>query len=457
MRLVVAVVALVGVAAAHPWSCYQADPQHSGLSEHRVGDSLWPVWTYPAGGDVSGSAVVNRRGQVIFGARNVHLYCLEPGGALAWDANLESLGTSIYFSTPALDDDGSIYITTNRKLVKLDSAGTVLWRYPAHNSWSISHSPVVGPGGTVYFGNYSDSLYAMRPDGSLDWAHDLGRDCNSAPAVGPGGRVYVATTRGEGGWKLWALTPGGTVAWAFDLAGQADFASPAVGPDSTVYVGAGRYLYAVRHDGSGKWRDSLSANINSCPAVANDSTLYVTAGAYLYRVSTDSGVRWRKSLGGSNYSAPAVDADGRVFVGSASSTSPALFAFAPDSSTLGRYPTPDQVWASPAIGPAGRVYVGCMDGSFHAFEGSGLALAGDDRPGRHPGLAIVPNPTSGRLRLAGPAGIERADIRVVNAAGRAVAGRSTGGELDLGGLPAGVYVIEARLAGETARGRVVLR
>jgi outer membrane protein assembly factor BamB len=445
---------LVAGGAAHPWQSYHGDPQHTGRSQYGVGDSLWTAWTYSAGGDISGSAVVNDQGQVIFGARDVHLYCLNPDGGVAWNANLESLGTSIYFSAPALDDEGNVYVTTNRKLVKVDTGGTVVWRYPEHSAWSISHSPVIGPDGNVYFACYSESLYAVRPDGTLDWARGVELDANSSPAVGYDGRVYVATTRGTAGWKLWAFEPNGDIAWAFPLADDADFASPAVGPDSVIYVGAGRYLYAVNPNGTLRWRDSLSANVHSCPAVANDSTLYVTAGARLYNVSADSGVRWRKYLGGSNYSSPAVDASGRVYVGSAAG---AFYVVGADSTTLWSMPTPDDVWASPAIGTGGRVYFGCMDGSFYALEGDGVAVEEPaDRVvvGR---LRFEPNPTTGLVRFSGTGlGPVRA-VRVFSPAGRGQHVRLLEGAVDLDGLPAGVYLVEVRHSDGRSLGKLVLR
>ncbi|MFO7639605.1 MAG: PQQ-binding-like beta-propeller repeat protein [bacterium] len=442
--MAMAVMVLTAILPAHPWPCFQGDARHIGRSELAVGDSLWVAWTFDAPDEVSGSAAVNRSGQVLFGARNVHLYCLNPDGSLAWDANLESLGTSIYYSTPALDEEGNAYITTNRRLVKVDPTGTVVWRYPAHAAWSISHSPVIGADGRIYFSSYADSLCAVRPDGILDWAHHIELDCNSVPAVGDDGRVYVATTRGTGGWKLWAFEPGGEVAWTFGLDAGVEFSSPTVGPDSTIYVGAGRYFYAIRPDGSLRRRDSLPATINSSPAVADDTTLYLTAGVYLYSMSTETGIRWRKHLGGTNYSSPAVDADGRVFVGSTPTTDPAFYVIAPDSSVLWSMTTAGRIWASPAIGSSGRVYVGCMNGTFYAFEGPGLAAAEPSVPVVRAGLSAVPSPTTGRVRLAGWPSIEAVRVRVFDPAGRSVAVRRAGSELDLGGLPAGVYLVEVR-------------
>lgn len=452
--LVVVLSALAVAAAAHPWACFHGDPQHSGRSSAPVGAPLVRLASYRVGGDVSGSPVVRDDNAVLVGARDVKLYCFEPGlASVYWIADLSAYGSSIYYSTPALDESGNAYITTNRKLVKVSPTGTVLWAWPSHNGLSISHSPVIGTDGKIYFGAYSDSLYALNPDSTLAWAANLGGDINSAPAIGLDGRILVATTRGAN-WNLWAFNPDGTEAWRLPLAAGSDFASPAVGPDSTIYIGAGRYLYAVRPNGTVRWRDSLAAVINSCPAVANESTLYVTAGTRLYNVSTDSGVRWRKSIGGTNYCSPAVDASGYVYVGSANAAASAFYCIGPDSTVLSSHTIGDEVWSSPAISRHGRVYFGAMNESLYCFLGAGSAVteAGTVRPA----VGLEPNPTTGLVRFSRAADAD-ARCRVFDAAGREVRMRQVGNGIDLTGYRPGVYLVE--LAGPTLRTveKVILR
>ncbi|MBM3315657.1 T9SS type A sorting domain-containing protein [candidate division WOR-3 bacterium] len=445
------VAAAVTVTTAHPWPCFHGDPQHTGRSSAQVGVPLTRAAAYRLGGQVSGSPVVRDNGQVVVGARDVKVYCLDGNlSTVVWVADLSPFGTSIYFSAPALDDSGNCYITTNRKLVKLGPGGVVRWTYPGHNGLSISHSPVIGRDGKVYFACYSDSLYAVNPDSTPAWAAPLGNSVNSAPAVGPDGRVYVATTRGTGGWKLWCFDPDGSSPWSLDLAGDADFASPAVGPDTVIYVGADRYLYAVNPNGTVKWRDSLSARIQSCPAIANESTLYVVAGARLYCVDADSGVRWRRSVGGTNYCSPAVDAQGLVYVGSANSTSSALYVIAPDSTVLDTHPVAGEFWSSPAISGS-RVYIGNMNDSMYLFIGPGQGVAGPAAEAAG-GLRVAPNPGRGVFLVSG-AGRATA-ISVFSAAGRLVRKAPAARELDLRGLPAGVYLVELRPG--RARTRLVL-
>jgi outer membrane protein assembly factor BamB len=449
-----ALMVLAAAVSAHPWACYHGDPQHSGRSSAPVGAPL--IWnsSYHVGGEISGSPVVRDDNAVLVGARDVMLYCFDPSLiSVLWIADLTQYGTSIYFSAPALDAEGNAYITTSRKLVKVSRGGAVLWAWPSYNSLSISHSPVIGADGKVYFACYSDTLYALNPDSSLAWARDVGGDVNSAPAVGLDGRIYVATTRGTSNY-LRAINPDGSEAWNLALADDGDFASPAVGPDSTVYLGAGRYLYAVGPEGTVKWRDSLSAIINSCPAVANESTLYVTAGSRLYNVSTDSGVRWRKSLGGTNYCSPAVDANGYAYVGSANGTAGTFYCIGPDSTVLDSRLIGDDVWSSPAISRTGRVYFGAMNESLYLFTGAGSAVA--EAGTARPQLRLGPNPTTGLVRLNGAPDSD-VRCRVFDAAGREVAARRTAGGLDLSGLEPGVYLVELGGAAGRVTEKLILR
>jgi outer membrane protein assembly factor BamB len=434
------------LALGNPWSCFHGDPQHTGKSQNVVGAPLSRVAAYGAGGEISGSPVVREDGNVLVGARDVRLYCLDANlDTAVWVADLTPYGSSIYFSAPALDDSGNAYITTNRKLVKVGSGGEVRWAWPSHNALSISHSPVIGQDGKVYFACYSDSLYALNPDSTLAWARPLGASVNSAPAVGPDGRIYVATTRDSSSRKLWCFNPDGTSPWSFDLAAEADFASPAIGPDSTVYVGAGRFLYAVSPNGTLKWRDSLSAQIQSCPAIANESTLYVVAATRLYCIDTDSTIRWRKSIGGStNYGSPAVDAEGNVYVGTADGVNSTFYCIGPDSTVLYSYVIGDDIWSPPAIGTGGRIYFGSMNDSIYLFAGPGSAVAEPRGDSRVLDVRLLPNPTHGFVRLT-PAG--RYAARVFDAAGSLVISVQDADRIDLRGLRRGVYMVRVAAPG----------
>ncbi len=135
------------LAVGHPWACFHGDPQHSGCSSNAVGAPLTRAAAYACDSAVSGSPVVRDDGCVLVGARDVKLYCLAPDLASAvWIADLTPYGSTIYYSTAALDDSGNAYITTDRRLVKVSRGGAVLWSWPANNSLTIRHSPAIGLG-----------------------------------------------------------------------------------------------------------------------------------------------------------------------------------------------------------------------------------------------------------------------------------------------------------------------
>jgi len=430
----------VALASGHPWACFHGDPQHTGRSANVVGAPLTRTGARGLGGQISSSPVVRQDGSVLVGARDVKLYCLGPElDTLFWVADLTPYGSNIYYSSPALDDAGDAYITTSRRLVKVSDNGAVLWSWPAHNSLSISHSPVIGRDGKIYFACYSDSLYALTPDGTLAWARNLGASVNSAPAVGLDGRIYVGTTRDTLSMKLLCFNPDSSLHWSFNLADEAELASPAVGPDSTIYIGAGRYFYAVRPNGTLKWRDSLAAAIRSCPAVANESTLYVLAGARLYCIGTDSVVRWRRIIGGSNYCSPAVDAAGNVYVGTADSGSSTFYCIAPDSAVQDSHVVGSNIWSSAAVGESGRVYIGCMNDTLYVFQGPGPGVFEEGRGLALAGVRLLPSPTCGVVRMV-PSG--RYSVKVFDAFGALVAKPNSGDLLDLRHLRRGVYMVQ---------------
>lgn len=453
-----ALVLLSGLAVAlvlgHPWACFHGDPQHTGLSPNVVGAPFERAAAYACDSQISGSPVIRSDGSVLVGARDVKLYCLEPDLAdTIWVADLTPYGSTIYYSSPALDDSGNAYVTTDRRLIKVSSGGAVLWSWPSNNSLSVSHSPVIGQDGKVYFACYSDSLYALTPAGTLAWARDLGASVNSVPAAGLNGCIYVATTRDTLSRKLWCFNSDGSSPWSYDLAAEAELASPAIGPDSTIYVGAGRHFYAVRPNGTLKWRDSLSAMVQSCPAVANESTLYVVAGARLYCVGTDSVVRWRRTIGGSNYCSPAVDAEGNIYVGTANGASSTFYCIGPDSTVRDSQVIGNDIWSSPAIGESGRVYIGGMNDSLYLFQGTGPGVAELIRSSVLTSIRVLPNPTHGIVRLVPPG---QYSVRLFDACGTLVAAFRNTDKLDLRNLRRGVYLVQVAGSGLAPR-KVVLR
>ena len=67
-------------------------------------------------------------------------------------------------SSPAIGDDGTVYIgSEDKKVYALDGAtGTKKWEFETGKSqYGVRSSPVIGPDGTIYIGSYDKKLYAL--------------------------------------------------------------------------------------------------------------------------------------------------------------------------------------------------------------------------------------------------------------------------------------------------------
>jgi outer membrane protein assembly factor BamB len=90
-------------------------------------------------------------------------------------------------------------------------------------------------------------------------------------------------------------------------------ASPAVGGDSTVYVGSGNGLYAIDGStGTEKWLFP-SANVSSSPAIGGDGTVFFGCDDGNFYAVTPAGLqKFVVTTGGPISSSPAIDEDGTV-------------------------------------------------------------------------------------------------------------------------------------------------
>jgi hypothetical protein len=176
-----------------------------------------------------------------------------------WSLALEK---EIYYSCPAIGDDGTIYVTTGIYLgtdwgsvYAVSPDGAIDWSYDCeHNPFS----PAIGPDGTIYVQDKMSILYALSPSGGLKWrfddfvnpGHPVYPVGQKVPAIGADGTVYIAAD------GLYALDPAtGDSLWHFNPnAWQSCRQSPVIGADGTIYLTIHQHdFYAVNPDGSEKW------------------------------------------------------------------------------------------------------------------------------------------------------------------------------------------------------------
>jgi outer membrane protein assembly factor BamB len=250
---------------------------------------------------------------------------------------------------PAIGSDGTIYFgSQDNHLYAVNPDGTLQWKFETGSD--VDSPPAVGTDGTIYFGSLDKFIYALNPDGSLRWKYQTGAEILSAPAIDSTGNIYI----GSADKSLYALNPDGILKWRF-YTGDAIISSPAVSKSRTIYFGsADNYLYALNPQGTLKWRYQTEGSINSSPAIGLDGSIYFgSLDSYLYALNPDGTLQWKYKTGDMIISSPAIGITGTIYFGSFDKY---LYALNPDGTLGWRYLTGNCIWSSPAIGSEGTSY-----------------------------------------------------------------------------------------------------
>jgi hypothetical protein len=298
-------------------------------------------------------------------------------GTVVWSYDV---GSAIV-SSPAVSQDGTIYVGSSAALYAITNAGSV-----ASNKWTFgaglsldNSSPAIGADGTIYFvGSASNALFAVNPDGIQKWSLFKGGG-GGTPAIGLDNTIYFQDYTG-----FYAITRAGEVRWKL-LVGDSQPSSPVIGPDGTVYISSWEFakICAISPDGSQKWCRDLSSSPGDSPAISTDGVLFVP-GQPLCALARDGTRIWSLDLAIRLDGPPVIGEGGTLYV--AASGSHTLYAV--DSSgkviwhaleSASRVPS-----TAPALDDAGNVYY-CVSNSVVALGAGGDVLwtvyGGDSSPG----------------------------------------------------------------------------
>ncbi len=371
-------------------------------------------WTFetPYGG-IRSSPAIGDDGTVYIGSDDEKVYALNGAtGKMRWSFTTGGMVRS----SPAIGDDGTVYVgSVDSKVYALNGGtGTKKWSFSTGDS--VFSSPAIGADGTVYIGSNDKKVYALHgATGAMRWSYATGAAVESSPAVGADGTVYI----GSYDRNLYALDgTTGAKKWSYAIANAVIY-SPAIGADGTVYlVGAinDQSIYAL--DGSTgvkEWsRPAPTPGFSTPTTIGTDGTLYATYYNDLYALEGTTGAqKWVHPLSfqtgstGWTYASPTVCSDGTMYLGGLGS----MFCI---EGTTGAEKWRREIcdnWgleyerpSSPTIGADGTIYFGSYaDGFFLPTPGKVYALYGSS------GLAKTPWPkfrgnarNDGRLVLSLP-------------------------------------------------------
>jgi outer membrane protein assembly factor BamB len=394
---------------------YQMDPQHTGRSAYAgprtpvllQSFDMKKIETREPGDprpEIQSSAAIGPDGTIYIGDFTGNLAALTrapDGNALSLSWRFHPLGASSFHATPAIGAGGTVYVGFSTGGATPEAKGTFYaLRAPKSGSdaevvWSVdlgpgrqTSSPTLGPDGTIYAVSGAGKLFALAPDGKVRWTAKTGPSLKAAPALAADGTLYLASMDG----KLYAVKPPaadgaeGSIRWTFDFGqhpgktpsvtapvpppganGVGSGASPMIGPDGTIYLGANNSnFYALAPDGSLKWMYEAErevAGIWSAAALSKDGrTLYFGANkGGLYALNAADGTRrWQFPIHGSVYSSPTLDARGTLYTGS---TLGHVYALDGETGAIVfDYDAGVPVWTAPALRPDGSLVAGDLKG-----------------------------------------------------------------------------------------------
>ena len=355
-----------------------------------IPENQYVVWTYKEKFHSDTISVIVESGQTVTAD-----FDLDPVfDPLKWQCVIDE---PVYYSTPAINADGTIYVgtgrylgTTSGSLYAIYPGGAVKWQIKfSHNA----NSAAIGQDGTIYVLDRGNVLYAIDPSGREKWRYDEWDNVDFAEvgqrvaAIASDQTLYIYVAS-----SLYAINPDGTRKWVYSpgTGGNPCGASPVIGRDGTIYAVLGQeVLHAVHPDGTCKWEfyfQNYSEHSYTSPALDEHDVIYFGTedgyGGHVYAVYPDGILKWRISTGSGKQvrASPAIDVDGTVYVATKaySHRQPAeLLAVSPAGRIKWKYImesvhfTPDDAYSTPAIGADGLIYVAAETGFIYALNRDG--------------------------------------------------------------------------------------
>lgn len=287
----------------------------------RGGQNIWvinngtEVWHYSSGDVIRSSAAIADDGTIYVGSYDKKLYAFSASSSAP--LGTFDLGATAKFSSPAIDKDGTVFFSANKKLFAINAAPGMTEKWNADCEGTTQSTPVIGDD-AVYICSNSGKLYAFaKNDGKKRWTVEYGKTCTSVPAIGEDGTIYLCGETADGGIVM-AVNPDGTVKWQQYSASAFANSGISLSIDGYLYVGNsdGDMLCYTQEDGTSVWKFKAQGQIRSVPAIDNAGNIYFGDGkGYFYVLNSKGKLSYKEiQLGANIWSSPVIDKNGLIYV-----------------------------------------------------------------------------------------------------------------------------------------------
>jgi outer membrane protein assembly factor BamB len=225
-------------------------------------------WEFKTGGWVDCSPAIAQDGMIYFGSWDKYFYAVNPNGSKKWQ--FATLGAII--SSPAVGSDGTIYFGSHdAKFYALTPDGRKKWEFATGGQ--IASSPAFNKDEWLCFTSSDGFCYALNFDGTKRWALATGSMTQASPVIGEDGTIYLGVNE-----HMWAITPSGQKKWEQPAPYDKPFeATPLVLADGTIcHISRYGMMMDVEPERSQlKWMFFVSQQGYASPAVGPQGTIYI--------------------------------------------------------------------------------------------------------------------------------------------------------------------------------------
>jgi len=271
--------------------------------------------------------------------------------------------------SPALGDDGTIYVGTPKGLVAVSAEGRIKWVFDDSSEkayltdsgsdelvWESRPrtanlgAPMVAQDGNIYVVSNDGTLYCVQPDGALRWKNSTGGYTGGPPvAVDEYGFVYMATHRAVTGRRVLD----GEEVWRAE---SSISGVPVLSKDNMIVAGVNGGVVVMHQGGltSSEFRPSGGISCGE-PILGGDGTIYSTCSDRKFYALTESGqVKRELAVEGSYYDTTAtIGADGTIYLNYFGT----VRALTPDLKEKWKYEHHGTIRFPPLLGDDGTVYM----------------------------------------------------------------------------------------------------